>query len=184
MSRGNVVQSSEVVEQSPWLLSRKEQLTIPRHVVIRFSYAKVSPKIAIDLHQKVVSEFGSVWVAKLGRPMGAENIAALNAQCSNGKQTFLFLAAKQSNGYLLFRGDIMAVSTAVPENEKHLVPDYYTDDIWKNATFWAKVSHFELRDTIELAQMHVAGSGQTVSEMFSRTRTAMILVRMGKGIAW
>ncbi len=151
--------------------------------MIRFSYAKVSPKVAIDFHQKVVSEFGSVWLAKLGRPMGgAENIVSLNEQCSNGKQTDLFLAAKQDSGYLLFRGVIMVVATDVPENEKHLVPDYYTDDIRQNATFLAKVSHFELRDTFALAQMHVACSWQTVSEMFSRTRTAMILVRMGNGI--
>lgn len=171
-------------EYAPWLLSKKEQEKIPRHIVIRFSYAGASALEAIESHQRVVNEYGNVWLAKLGRRMGASNMDAMNEQCLRGEPTFLFLAAKEKGNYCLYRSSLIMVATAIPKDEGRLVPDYYTKEMRRSATFWAKVADLKSCDSNELAKMHVANSGQTVSEMFSRTRTAMILVRMGKGIEW
>ena len=116
--------------------------------------------------------------------MGDHNLHALNAQCQQGQETFLFIASREGKSYRLFKGTVEAVSGVKPKNTRHLVPEYYTKQICNSATFWAKLNHLEETDPTFLDRMHVASSGQTVSEMFDRTRTAMILVRMGTGIAW
>jgi hypothetical protein len=174
-------------EKPVWLLPKQEQAKIPRHVVIRLAPKLGQAPHIVEQHLKVLRKEDAVWLGRIGRPMGEATIQALNMQIGRGDDTRLYLTQKYNGSRVLYVCKLEKLSGTAPSLSPPNVsclPDFYTTNIISQITLWLKISSIEQATPDQLALMHVASSGQTVSEMLERTRTACIVVRLGKGISW
>ncbi len=167
-----------------WSLPKNEQLKFAQHVLIRLPAKLGSADDVVERHRDVILKHGSVWLGRMGRPMGQAKIHELNAQLASDVETRMYITQKFGESRLLYACKIASLSRLGPALNSRNVPPYYTADMIKRITLWAKLTSIEQTPADELTRMHVASSGQTVAEMLQRTRTSCVVVRMGGGIAW
>lgn len=117
-------------------------------------------------------------MGKLGRPLGRDNIATINRQCSEQKSTYLYLVQRVGNQFSAYCGTILQVSYTLPKNEKHLVPDYYDErQILKMVGFWIKISGIKTLKADRFNKLYIASSRMPVQETLKHSMAALFVVR-------
>ena len=150
----------------------------PTHLLIRFSDNLFSAGDVISLHQQVIEQKGVVWFGKLGTPIAQRHIEAINIQTQNKNPSFLFLVKGNRRKSTFYRANIEMLSSALPKNEKDLIPPYYFKlKIAKHMKFWAKLSDIKSITESEMQKIQVVGSVLEIGETLARSSSGHFVVR-------
>lgn len=168
----------------PWLLPQSEQKWIARHVLIHYTNQYGHPARIIPQYVDVIRAHGAVWYAKTGKPMGDKSMRTIQSQLAAGIETNLYLVNKRGANArsIIHQALVTELSSVLPEPDRHLVPAYYSKTIIDQSSLWIKAAFIEECTPDILDRLHIAISGQTMSEAISRVRSSLVLVRKGKGI--
>src|SRR5438552_1208957 len=96
------------------------------HVLMRYSDKLHHVDDTIEEHLAVIRQYGSVWLGKLGKPLGFPKIDRINKQCRQNIPSFLYLVQRAGHGgsarVSAYRGSVLEMSRELPETERYLVP--------------------------------------------------------------
>ncbi len=99
----------------------------PIHLLIRFSDVLLKEKDTIEAHNQVVEQTGCVWFGKMGSPVSQQKIDLLNQQGQTGIPTFVYLVKGNRRKSVAYRANLILATRNFPEDEKALIPPYYTE---------------------------------------------------------
>ena len=149
----------------------------PIHLVVRYSDSLVGEIDTIAMHRAVIDEKGSVWLAKLGKPVGQDRIDKLNAQATTKSQSFLYLVQNMTKRYVWARGTISRAQREMPK-ENELIPGYYEQfRIIRDASTWFKLTEIIHPPDAEVSGLVVASSARPIHYALHESMAPMFYVR-------
>ena len=120
---------------------------------------------------------------KMGRPMGKETLATVNAQAESGAATYLFVASPAAMRMNVYRGRVESVTREQPADSDHLIPDYYSrSGLARRIGSWFRLTELEGDRVDTLRQLVNAKSGRPVLSLFAASRTSMFIVEAKPGL--
>jgi hypothetical protein len=141
---------------------------------LRFSDDDIQVGDAIETHNSIVREHGSVWLGKLGSPLRKELNELIASQIRGQIQSklFLFYGPKDERRYYV--ADIISIRQQTDPPSKRF-PDYYRA-FRRDIHQWFEISLLKLADDDEISRLVVASSGKPVLEVAPRCMTAHLVV--------
>jgi hypothetical protein len=154
----------------------------PIHILMRFSDAFMSVDDTIVEHQEVIDRHNSVWVAKVGKPLGAKHIETIRKQIKEGIPTYVYLVQRVGTEYKGYRGTLAEIQREKPDSAK-LMPAYYkrkgidsTSQLWMKVT---KLTAVPKKDG--LSKLHIASSKRSVPKTLATSMAAIFVIKDGPG---
>lgn len=150
----------------------------PIHLIIRFSDAFIKSSTTIAEHQKLIDKHGFVWFGKMGHPILENKSDLLNFQVKNHVPTYIFLVKGRRNKYEIYQAKLILSSRILPENEKNLVPDYYSIfELYRHIRFWVKVNEIQKVDFSILDNYQVIKSVYPIKESLVKSSSGHFYIR-------
>jgi hypothetical protein len=151
---------------------------LPIHLLIRFSNSLLKDKDTIEEHNNIVHQYGSVWFGKMGSPVSQGIIDILNNQVSQGISTFIYLVKGNRRKSTAYRSRLIFATRIFPENEKNLIPTYYSDlKIPQYVNFWVKLDFIDHIEFIDMNKMKVVSSVLPLSETLTKSQTGHFIIQ-------
>ena len=150
----------------------------PIHIVIRYSDTLYGNMDTISVHRAIAEIHGSVWLAKVGKPLGDIRISKLKRQINSHINTFLYLVQHKGKEYLWTKASIEDVRRGPQPSEEELIPTYYKEtSLLRHASTWFRLSGLQNVSREERACLVVASSAKRVDEALATSMAAMFIVR-------
>lgn len=129
---------------------------------------------AIETHNSIAREHGTVWIGKIGSPLSTELTKRIAGEIENQlkPKLFLFYGPKDERCYYL--ADIISILRQTNAPSKRF-PDYYRE-FRRDIHQWFEISQLTLAGRDEISRLVVASSGKPVLEVAPRCMTAHLVV--------
>lgn len=155
------------------------------HVLMRFANNFLSTDDVIKEHQAVIARHKSVWIGKVGKPLGKEKIALVSWQIDEGIPSYLFLVQKVGTEYEVHRARIIEMARSLPAGQEKWMPKYYVkNNIAPRVALWTSVSGLKRFPTKGLSEWHITSSHKPVPSTLKSSMAALFLISKGKGSAY
>jgi hypothetical protein len=155
------------------------------HVVLRYADSVLGLGGTIRAHKAVLGASGRVLFGKMGRPVGAGRVAALNAQIESGTETFLMLVGPAQNQLSVTRGRLSRVLSELTSDDAALVPPYYRElGITRQMSSWFELTALTPGSDEMLKRLNVAKTGTPILSIVSSSRSPLFFARLRSGAQW
>ena len=125
-------------------------------VALRFAENFAPENGTIAEHEKILSQYGSVWYGKLGTPLSQK---VTDEILSNANPRILLIRSGKAERYWLYVSDITR-----DKPEPDLIPEYYRNQSESFKT-WFKVKHIAVAEKGISSRCTVHSSGRPLSEV-------------------
>jgi len=154
-----------------------EKIGTPMHIVIRYSDALYGNVDTISAHRTLAETNGSVWLAKVGKPLGQARIKKLKGQISSHIDTFLYLVQRRGREYSWTRACVEDVRRGPQPLEQELIPKYYEEtNLLRYASTWFRLSKLRHVTRKERACLKVVSSARSIDEAVATSMAGMFIV--------
>ncbi len=155
-----------------------------KHILLRYAQSLSGLEDTISEHQAILERSGQVWFGKVGRPFGQQTIKAVAQQSDAGINTYLYLAANAQPEFVVHRANIGRMTLDLPDEERALVPDYYsTTGLLGRVGTWFRLTQLNRIPAAALSKLVVAATGTPVLSVVGSSRSSMFIVAPKVGAA-
>ena len=146
-------------------------------MVIRYSDALYGNIDTVSAHRTIVEARGSVWLAKVGKPLGLSRIKTLKEQIDSGIGASLYLVQHKAGKYSWTGACLEDVRRGPAPSEEELIPKYYKESgLLNHAATWFRVSGFYDVTPKEKGSLVVASSRRPIGSALTTSMAAMFIV--------
>jgi len=148
------------------------------HLLMRFSDKLGFIDNTIEAHSALIRKGGMVWFGKMGKTLGKDKVQRLNNQIEDNIPTFLYLVQRSATqGYQIYRGNILKVARDFPASQIRHIPRYYaSNNIEKYIRLWIKLSSLAAIPSSEIKDFVISSTGAPVFITLGQSMAGMFTI--------
>lgn len=152
----------------------------PKHLLVRYSDKLIPFSDTIRSHNEIIKEHGYVWMGKFGKTISNEILRRLKKQIEEKTPTYVFLAQKAGNQYVLSAAELDDFSVELSQKEQSKVPKYYREKR-NDIKVWFRIKKFHDLESGILKKIIINSSSMPASVTLPASMAGFFLVRLEAG---